>query len=143
MLPDEREIYPEWFQVEEADECDDVPESVNTGKPRDLCTDVSERRVDDHRYLVCTMSFLSLYLLPQDDLDRRFCICLKRPGRPTAYHVPGYGTTHSEARYEPVCGQCRDPCALRFVPDSYPRRDSSEESSEEDRNNGGGGRGRN
>ncbi len=24
--------------------------------------------------------------------------------------------------YEPVCGECRDPCALRFVPDRYPKK---------------------
>ena len=33
-------------------------------------------------------------------------------------------------RYEPICGECRDPCALRFVPDTYPRRDKSGEESD-------------
>ena len=43
-LPGEREIFPEWFEVDEADQCDDVPDSVNTGKPRDLCGDVSHKQ---------------------------------------------------------------------------------------------------
>ena len=37
---DEREIYPEWFEVDKADQCDDVPENVNTGRIRDVCGDV-------------------------------------------------------------------------------------------------------
>ena len=37
---DEREIYPEWFVVDTADQCDDVPENVNTGRIRDVCGDV-------------------------------------------------------------------------------------------------------
>ena len=48
----------------------------------------------------------------QDDLGTRFCICVKRRN--------AYGRNN----YEPICGECRDPCALRFVPDKFgPRRD--------------------
>lgn len=83
---DEREIYPEWFVVDTADQCDDVPENVNTGRIRDVCGD--------------------------GDLDNRFCICVK--------HRTGYGRND----YVPRCGECRDPCALRFVPDKLgPRRE--------------------
>ena len=38
---DEREILPEWFEAENPEDCEDVPETVNTGRPRDLCGDVS------------------------------------------------------------------------------------------------------
>ncbi len=41
LLPDEREIFPEWFEAEEPEDCERVPETVNTGRPRDLCGDVS------------------------------------------------------------------------------------------------------
>merc|ERR1739848_201338 len=83
---DEREIYPEWFEADSADQCDDVPENVNTGRIRDVCGD--------------------------DDLGTRFCICVKRRN--------AYGRNN----YEPICGECRDPCSLRFVPDRFgPRRD--------------------
>jgi hypothetical protein len=37
-------------------------------------------------------------------VDQRSCICIKRAG----YNV-----------YEPICGECRDPCALKFVVDRY------------------------
>lgn len=37
-------------------------------------------------------------------VDTKVCICVKRPG----FNV-----------YEPICGQCRDPCALKFVADQY------------------------
>ena len=67
------------FQAEDPEDCERVPETVNTGKPRDLCGD--------------------------DDLGTRFCVCLKRPVRNP------YGSTTSV--YEPICGECRDPCALR------------------------------
>ncbi len=46
---------------------------------------------------------------------------MKRPAR---YAVAtGYGTAATTAAsvYEPICGQCRDPCSLRFIPDTYPR----------------------
>ncbi len=43
FLPDEREIFPEWFEAEEADDCDQVPDVVNTGRPRDLCGDVRQK----------------------------------------------------------------------------------------------------
>lgn len=43
---DEREVFPEWFEVDNADDCDKVPESVNTGRPRELCGDVSYARQD-------------------------------------------------------------------------------------------------
>jgi len=83
---DEREIYPEWFEVDKADQCDDVPENVNTGRIRDVCGD--------------------------DDLGQRFCVCVKRR------------TAYGRNNYEPICGECRDPCSLRFVPDRFgPRRD--------------------
>ena len=63
-----------------------------------------------------------LHRIAQDDLNVRFCICVKRsnlPGRPEIY--------------QPICGQCRDPCRLRFVPDTLPKRPKRR------RNNGGGG----
>ena len=40
---DEREIYPEWFEADSADQCDDVPDNVNTGRIRDVCGDVSRK----------------------------------------------------------------------------------------------------
>ncbi len=90
MLPDEREIFPEWFEVDDPDQCDNVPDAVNTGRPRDLCGD--------------------------DDINVRFCLCMKRPrGYVTTSAGSGYGTATSVAasKYEPICGECRDPCALR------------------------------
>ena len=42
ILPSEREVYPEWFDVDNAEDCENVPDAVNTGKPRDLCSDVSD-----------------------------------------------------------------------------------------------------
>ena len=44
---DEREIYPEWFEADSADQCDDVPDNVNTGRIRDVCGDVSRKYVPD------------------------------------------------------------------------------------------------
>lgn len=56
----------------------------------------------------------------QDDLGTSFCICVKRRG---GGGVGGYhgGNRGGAEIYEPVCGECRDPCALRFVPDRYPK----------------------
>ncbi|TRY68402.1 hypothetical protein TCAL_10230 [Tigriopus californicus] len=83
-VPTEREVYPEWFDVSDPDDCDKVPESVNTGKPRDLCQDAN--------------------------VGEQFCICVKRGGK----------------IYTPVCGECRDPCTLRFVPDPFPRKKNND-----------------
>jgi hypothetical protein len=41
ILPDEREIYPEWFEVDDREQCSEVPSEVKTGRPKDLCGDVS------------------------------------------------------------------------------------------------------
>ena len=40
----------------------------------------------------------------QAAVNEQVCICIKRAG----YNV-----------YEPICGECRDPCALKFVVDRY------------------------
>ncbi len=57
--------------------------------------------------------------------------------------MSGYGTASvsSGQGYEAICGECRDPCRLRFVPDTFPRRRQSsseegEDSSEEEDNGG-------
>jgi hypothetical protein len=42
-------------------------------------------------------------------VDERRCICINT------------GRGRSETGYEPVCGNCRDPCQLKFTPDSVPR----------------------
>ena len=39
----------------------------------------------------------------QAQIDERRCICIKQHGS-------------DRGEYKPVCGQCRDPCALRFIP---------------------------
>ena len=39
----------------------------------------------------------------QAQIDERRCICIKQQGS-------------DRGEYKPVCGQCRDPCALRFIP---------------------------
>ncbi len=42
-------------------------------------------------------------------VNERRCICLNT------------GRGNTETGYEPICGNCRDPCALRFTPDKVPR----------------------
>ena len=46
FLPNEREIFPEWFEADEAEDCEAVPETVNTGRPMDLCGNVSRIAVE-------------------------------------------------------------------------------------------------
>ena len=40
-------------------------------------------------------------------MGAQFCICMKQPR-----YLSG-----TASKYEPICGECRDPCALRFIPD--------------------------
>jgi hypothetical protein len=42
-------------------------------------------------------------IMLQAQVDNRRCICIKQ-----------FGSDRGE--YKPVCGQCRDPCALKFIP---------------------------
>ena len=42
-------------------------------------------------------------------VDERRCICIKT------------GRSSSETGYEQICGNCRDPCQLKFTPDRVPR----------------------
>ena len=49
----------------------------------------------------------------QANRGEKFCICVKRGG---SRRFPG----SVPAKYEPICGTCRDPCALRFIPDPFP-----------------------
>ena len=57
---DEREIYPEWFVVDTADQCDDVPENVNTGRIRDVCGDVSRCSDRSFRTAALSVPFIAL-----------------------------------------------------------------------------------
>merc|ERR1739845_31633 len=41
-------------------------------------------------------------------VDERRCICINT------------GRGRSETGYEPICGNCRDPCQLKFTPDIVP-----------------------
>ena len=41
-------------------------------------------------------------------VDERRCICINT------------GRGRSETGYEPICGNCRDPCQLKFTPDKVP-----------------------
>merc|ERR1719220_1047348 len=43
-------------------------------------------------------------------VDERRCICIKT----------GRGQLRSETGYERICGNCRDPCQLKFTPDLVP-----------------------
>ena len=45
QVPTEKEVYPEWFRVDDADDCDQVPDEVRTGKPRDVCDEVSGKDI--------------------------------------------------------------------------------------------------
>lgn len=42
-------------------------------------------------------------------VDERRCICINT------------GRSDSDTGYEQVCGNCRDPCQLKFTPDRVPR----------------------
>merc|ERR1719445_2599349 len=42
-------------------------------------------------------------------VDERRCICINT------------GRSNSETGYEQICGNCRDPCQLKFTPDRVPR----------------------
>ena len=42
-------------------------------------------------------------------VDERRCICINT------------GRSASETGYEQICGNCRDPCQLKFTPDKVPR----------------------
>ena len=35
---------------------------------------------------------------------------------------PQRGVFIRGGQYEPICGECRDPCSLRFIPFDYPER---------------------
>ena len=57
-------------------------------------------------------------------VDERRCICINT----------GRGST--ETGYEPICGNCRDPCQLKFTPDvvpSYLQRLAVEDLEEDDK----------
>ena len=54
--------------------------------------------------------------------------------RPRYGSLGGHVAGVAPAVYEPICGECRDPCALRFIPDSYPRK-NRDDSFEDDNNN--------
>ena len=59
-------------------------------------------------------------------VDERRCICINT----------GRGST--ETGYEPICGNCRDPCQLKFTPDvvpSYLQRLAVEDLEEGDKDN--------
>ena len=57
-------------------------------------------------------------------VDERRCICINT------------GRGSSETGYDPICGNCRDPCQLKFTPDvvpSYLQRLAVEDLEEEDK----------
>ena len=54
--------------------------------------------------VIIKKSFLMNTIIFQAAVDQSRCICIKRAG----YNI-----------YEPICGECRDPCALKFVVDRF------------------------
>ena len=57
-------------------------------------------------------------------VDERRCICINT------------GRGSSETGYDPICGNCRDPCQLKFTPDvvpSYLQRLAVEDLEEDDK----------
>ena len=54
--------------------------------------------------VIIKIFFLMNTIILQAAVDQSRCICIKRAG----YNI-----------YEPICGECRDPCALKFVVDRY------------------------
>ena len=97
----------EWFEVLEGNDCSPVPATVNAGNFRSCLFTISTI------FKIINFLFSFLGRPPRDicleaAVDERRCICINT------------GRGRSETGYEPICGNCRDPCQLKFTPDKVP-----------------------
>jgi len=95
-----------WFKVDEPEGCKEAPEEVSSEElPKDICADAAAK-------------------------DRQ-CFCIG--WNTTTWHGFEEGLKSTEnITYFPWCGECIDPCALRFKWDSHftiPKEDDKEEAS--------------
>ena len=106
----------EWFEVlETAEDCTKIPDVVNAGnfmKKINLFTNIYLYKFK----IFVKKKFCEIAGRPPRDIcvdaavDERRCICIKT----------GRGQLRSETGYERICGNCRDPCQLKFTPDLVP-----------------------
>jgi len=92
-----------WFKVEAPEDCKEAPEEVSSEElPKDICADAEAK-------------------------DRQ-CFCIG--WNTTTWHGFEGGLKSTEnITYFPWCGECYDPCALRFKWDSHFSVPKEEESS--------------
>jgi len=98
-----------WFKVDEPEGCKEAPEEVSSEElPKDICEDAAAKD--------------------------KACFCIG--WNVTTWHGFEEGLKSTEEiKYLPWCGQCIDPCALRFKWDSHftqLKEDEEETSGDED-----------
>lgn len=100
-----------WFNAEEPEDCKTAPEEVNTDElPKDMCDEASAK-------------------------DRK-CFCIG--WNVTNWFGPDMQESSEDIKYFPWCGECEDPCALRFKWDSRFTVPKDDENEVEDEENGSG-----
>ena len=123
-----------WFKVDEPEGCKEAPEEVSSEElPKDICADVSRYRIQGNRFLKTTIINIYSYNIKYESYKRckitfkhnfqaaakdRQCFCIG--WNTTNWHGFEEGLKSTEnITYFPWCGECIDPCALRFKWDSH------------------------